>query len=212
MTPLDDAPSDLPDDPRLADALGRIGGATRQYLPAKGTLYTWIGLQSAGVLLGVGLLFFLVANEISMRTAGVPLISGDKSELTVAKKVIGCIVAVKLMLLCGLMLRAKLYELSGRVLSGPGGFVVYRGPRKEPQEYTWETIESLHQDPVDPTRYATKDGPPMKRDTSFCVLRRDGEIFGFGGETLRDHKALAKWLYAEGQAHGIPWLFGPPNG
>lgn len=212
MTPPDAAPPALPDDPRLADALDQIGGATRQYLPAKGTLYTWIVLLSAGVLLGVGLLAFLVANEVSMQTAGVPLIPGDKSKLDIGKKIIGYVVAVKLALLCGLFLRVKLHELSGRVLTGPGGFVVYRGPRKKPEAYTWENITSLHQDPVDPARFATTDGPPMKRDTSFCVLRRDGEIFGFWVDSLRDHKAFAKWLHAEGQARGIPWVFGPPSG
>lgn len=212
MTPPDAAPPDLPDDPRLGDALGRIGGATRQYLPAKGTLYAWIALLSAGVLLGVGLLAFLVANEVSVQVAGVPLIPGDNSKPSAFKKVIGGLVGVKLVLLCGLFLRAKRHELSGRVLTGPGGFVVYRGPRKGPEAYAWEDIASLHQDPVDPVRYATEGGPPMKRDTSFCVLRRDGEIFGFWVDSLHDHKAFAKWLYAESQARGIPWVFAPPPG
>mgnify|MGYP006933270582 CR=1 FL=1 len=212
MTTPDAAPPDLPDDPRLADALGLIGGATHQYLPAKGTLYTWIALLSAGVLLGVGLLAFLAANEVSMRTAGVPLIPGDRSKPGVVKRIVGCVLAVKVAVLCGLFMRSKLHELSGRVLAGPRGFVVYRGPRKEPEAYTWDDIASLHQDPVDPAKYATEGGPPMKRDTSFCVLRRDGRIFGFWVDSLRDHKAFARWLYAEGQARGIPWVFGPPNG
>ena len=211
MTPPEAAPLDLPDDPRLADALGRIGGASRQYLPAKGTLYAWIALLSAGVLLGLGLLAFLAANEVSLQTAGVPLIPGDKSNPSFVKKVIGGVVGVKLALLCGLFLRVKLHELSGRVLAGPGGFVVYRGTRKGPEAYTWEDIASLHQDPIDPVRYATEGGPPMKRDTSFCVQRRDGEIFGFWVDSLRDHKAFAKWLYAESQARDIPWVFGAPN-
>ena len=214
MTPPDVDPPDLPelpDDPRLADALDRVGGADRQYLPAKGTLYAWIVILAVGTLVGFALLAFLVANEVSLQATGAPLLPGDKSKPDIIKRVVACVLAVKILALCGLFLRSKLHELAGRVFAGPSGFVVYRGPRKPPQAYPWDDIAAMHQDRVDPVRYATEGGPPMKRDTSFCVVRRDGETFGFWVDSLRDHRAFAKWLYAEGQARDIPWVFGAPG-
>jgi hypothetical protein len=211
MTPSDVTPPELPDDPILTNALCQIGGVTREYVPARGTIYAWIALLAIGAMVGFALLAFLLANEVSMQTAGVPLEPSRKSPPNLVKRIFGCLVSAKVTIVCGLLIRLRLQQLSNRVLAGPGGFVVYRGRRKEPEVYTWQSIVSIHQDPIDPVKYATVGGPPMKRDTSFSVVHWNGNTFDFWIDSLRDHKAFAKWLHTEAVSRDIPWVFGLPE-
>lgn len=100
-------------------------------------------------------------------------------------------------------------QLSNRIFFCPGGFVNVR--RKRLMVFRWSDIEKIQQDYVKPERRKNDGGPPMTRDTTFRVIRKDGKDFGFGLETLRDHKQFARLLFAAAQAHDLPWEFYVPQ-